>query len=35
MCWARRWNEYGNNAQICLVKLLEKGEFENKAGLGE
>jgi len=34
MCWARRWNEYGNNAQIFWVKLLEKRQFENKAELG-
>lgn len=34
MCWARRWNEYGNSAQILLVKPLEKRQFENKAELG-
>lgn len=32
--WERGWNEYGNNAQILLVKLVEIGRFENKAEFG-
>jgi hypothetical protein len=34
MCWESGWNKYGNAAQILLVKLLEKLQFENKAELG-
>jgi hypothetical protein len=34
MFWARGWSEHRINAQIFLVKLLEKRQFGNKAELG-